>query len=73
MAIEKKEFSGEIQGEEFSIRILMDAQKRSEVIFCKVPTLTPMALSFDFTVVDVGEKDVRIHGTVQRIRKGDKK
>jgi hypothetical protein len=73
MATEKKEFSGEVQGEEFSIRILKDMQNRSEVVFCKVPTMAPIAISFDFTVTNVGEKDVRIHGTVQRIRKSDKR
>ena len=73
MATEKKEFRGEIQAEEFSIRILKGPDNKSEVVFCKIPTMTPIALAFDFTVTNVGEKDVRIHGAVQRIRKGDER
>lgn len=53
---------------EFEIRILRDVEERPQVICCKMPTPNA-SLSFDMTVTNVGAKDVKVVGKVEKIGK----
>jgi hypothetical protein len=57
----------ELEEEEFQLRIMRDADERPSVVCCKMPT-PRMGLSFDLTIINVGSKDVRIRGKVERIK-----